>query len=483
MIIYKQTKSIAARRELEFCEETSIAGRGGRSWSTTKHAERRWSVHESSKLFLDVLSFASDYSIYLYIQSLISPLYPSLVLLSSQTWLLSHGWSCPLDGHLSGHRGTRSSLPLDRREPHNSFLHQGTTPQPSSVLSLTSTSVCAIFDFTPSARVTKTPGTIGHVDHGKTTLTAAITKRQAEKGYASYLEYGAIDKAPEERKRGITISTAHIEYQTDNRHYAHVDCPGHADYIKNMITGAASMDGAIIVVAASDGQMPQTREHLLLARQVGVQRIVVFVNKVDTIEDPEMLELVEMEMRELLSSYGFEGDDTPIVLGSALCALDGKRPEIGTEKIDELLKHVDEWIPTPQREMDKPFLMSVEDVFSIPGRGTVASGRVERGVLKKDSEVELVGKSGVPIKTKVTDIETFKKSCDQSQAGDNSGLLLRGVRREEVSRGMIIAKPGTAKAHKKFLVSMYVLTKEEGGRHTGFHGNYKPQLFVRTAGE
>lgn len=243
------------------------------------------------------------------------------------------------------------------------------------------------------------------------------------------------------------------------------------------------MDGAIIVVAASDGQMPQTREHLLLARQVGVQRIVVFVNKVDTIEDPEMLELVEMEMRELLSSYGFEGDDTPIVLGSALCALDGKRPEIGTEKIDELLKHVDEWIPTPQREMDKPFLMSVEDVFSIPGRGTVASGRVERGVLKKDSEVELVGKSGVPIKTKVTDIETFKKSCDQSQAGDNSGLLLRGVRREEVSRGMIIAKPGTAKAHKKFLVSMYVLTKEEGGRHTGFHGNYKPQLFVRTAGE
>ncbi|PNS19382.1 Elongation factor Tu, mitochondrial [Sphaceloma murrayae] len=326
-------------------------------------------------------------------------------------------------------------------------------------------------------------GTIGHVDHGKTTLTAAITKRQSQLGLANFLEYGAIDKAPEERKRGITISTAHIEYQTDKRHYAHVDCPGHADYIKNMITGAASMDGAIIVVAASDGQMPQTREHLLLARQVGVQRIVVFVNKVDALEDPEMLELVEMEMRELLTTYGFEGDETPIVLGSALCALEEKRPEIGVEKIDELMKAVDDWIPTPQREMDKPFLMSVEDVFSIPGRGTVASGRVERGVLKKDSEVELVGKSGVPIKTKVTDIETFKKSCDQSQAGDNSGLLLRGVRREEVSRGMIIAKPGTAKAHKKFLVSMYVLTKEEGGRHTGFHGNYKPQIFVRTADE
>lgn len=326
-------------------------------------------------------------------------------------------------------------------------------------------------------------GTIGHVDHGKTTLTAAITKRQAEKGYANFLEYGAIDKAPEERKRGITISTAHIEYQTDNRHYSHVDCPGHADYIKNMITGAASMDGAIIVVAASDGQMPQTREHLLLARQVGVQRIVVFVNKVDALEDPEMLELVEMEMRELLSTYGFEGDETPIVLGSALCALNGQRADIGVEKIDELLKAVDEWIPTPQRDMEKPFLMSVEDVFSIPGRGTVASGRVERGVLKKDSEVELVGKSGEPIKTKVTDIETFKKSCDESRAGDNSGLLLRGVKREDVKRGMVIVKPGSTKAHKEFLVSMYVLTKEEGGRHTGFQNNYRPQIFIRTADE
>merc|ERR1711977_635094 len=326
-------------------------------------------------------------------------------------------------------------------------------------------------------------GTIGHVDHGKTTLTAAITKRQAEQGFAKYLEYGSIDKAPEERKRGITISTAHIEYQTDTRHYAHVDCPGHADYIKNMITGAASMDGAIIVVAASDGQMPQTREHLLLARQVGVKKIVVFVNKVDALEDPEMLELVEMEMRELLNTYGFEGDETPIILGSALCALDGRRPEIGESKIDELLAAVDSWIPTPVRDLDMPFLMSVEDVFSIPGRGTVASGRVERGTLKRDQEVELVGKGDVPIKTKVTDIETFKKSCEESRAGDNSGLLLRGIKREDVRRGMVIVQPGTTKPHKEFLVSMYVLTKEEGGRHTGFHQNYRPQIFLRTADE
>ncbi|KAF2087810.1 translation elongation factor Tu [Saccharata proteae CBS 121410] len=326
-------------------------------------------------------------------------------------------------------------------------------------------------------------GTIGHVDHGKTTLTAAITKRQAEKGYANFLEYASIDKAPEERKRGITISTAHIEYQTDNRHYAHVDCPGHADYIKNMITGAANMDGAIIVVAASDGQMPQTREHLLLARQVGVEKIVVFVNKVDAVDDKEMLELVEMEMRELLTSYKFDGDNTPIIMGSALCALEGRKKEIGVDAIDGLLEAVDTWIPTPQRVMDKPFLMSVEDVFSIAGRGTVASGRVERGVLKKDSEVELVGKNASPIKTKVTDIETFKKSCDESRAGDNSGLLLRGVKREDVKRGMIVAIPGTSKAHKKFLCSMYVLTKEEGGRHTGFANNYRPQVFLRTADE
>lgn len=314
-------------------------------------------------------------------------------------------------------------------------------------------------------------------------MTAAITKRQSEKGLASFLEYGAIDKAPEERKRGITISTAHIEYSTDARHYSHVDCPGHADYIKNMITGAANMDGAVIVVAASDGQMPQTREHLLLARQVGVQKIVVFVNKVDALEDPEMLELVEMEMRELLTTYGFEGDDTPIILGSALCALEGRRPEVGEQKIDELLAAVDTWIPTPQRDLDKPFLMSVEDVFSIPGRGTVASGRVERGTLKRDSEVELVGKGDTPIKTKVTDIETFKKSCDESRAGDNSGLLLRGVKREDVKRGMVVVAPGSTKPHTSFLVSMYVLTKEEGGRHTGFHENYRPQMFIRTADE
>ncbi|KAL2263654.1 hypothetical protein VTK26DRAFT_5816 [Humicola hyalothermophila] len=326
-------------------------------------------------------------------------------------------------------------------------------------------------------------GTIGHVDHGKTTLSAAITKRQAEKGLANFLEYGSIDKAPEERKRGITISTSHIEYSTENKHYSHVDCPGHADYIKNMITGAASMDGAIIVVAASDGQMPQTREHLLLARQVGVQRIVVFVNKVDAIEDPEMLELVEMEMRELLSSYGFDGDNTPVVMGSALCALEGKRPEIGEQKIDELLKAVDEWIPTPERDTDKPFLLSIEDVFSIGGRGTVVSGRVERGTLKRDADVEIIGKGTEIIKTKVTDIETFKKSCEESRAGDNSGLLLRGIRREDVKRGMVVAAPGTVSAHKKFLLSLYALTKEEGGRHTGFHQNYRPQMFIRSADE
>lgn len=326
-------------------------------------------------------------------------------------------------------------------------------------------------------------GTIGHVDHGKTTLTAAITKRQAEQGLARFLEYGAIDKAPEERKRGITIATAHIEYETNNRHYSHVDCPGHADYIKNMITGTSNMDGAVVVVAASDGQMPQTREHLLLARQVGVQKIVVFVNKVDAVQDKEMLELVEMEMRELLSQYGFEGDNTPIIMGSALCALEGTRPELGIERVDELLKAIDEWIPLPQRDLDKPFLMSIEDVFSIPGRGTVVSGRVERGLLKKDSEVELVGTQKDVIKTKVTDIEIFKKSCDESRAGDSAGLLLRGVKREDVRRGMVVAKPASTKPHSEFMASMYVLTKEEGGRHTGFQDNYRPQIFVRTADE
>jgi elongation factor Tu len=317
----------------------------------------------------------------------------------------------------------------------------------------------------------------------QTTLSAAITKRQADKGLASFLDYGSIDRAPEERKRGITIATSHIEYSTENRHYSHVDCPGHADYIKNMITGAASMDGAIIVVAASDGQMPQTREHLLLARQMGIQRIVVFVNKVDALEDPEMLELVEMEMRELLTTYDFDGDNTPVVLGSALCALENKRPDIGETKIDELMKAVDEWIPTPERDTDKPFLLSIEEVFSIGGRGTVVSGRVERGTLKRDTEVEIIGKGEDIIKTKVTDIETFNKSCEESTAGDNSGLLLRGVRREDVKRGMVVAKPGSVKAHKKFLLSLYALSKEEGGRHTAFHQNYRPQMFLRSADE
>ena len=300
---------------------------------------------------------------------------------------------------------------------------------------------------------------------------------------ANFLEYGAIDKAPEERARGITISTAHIEYSTENRHYSHVDCPGHADYIKNMITGAANMDGAIIVVAASDGQMPQTREHLLLARQVGVQKIVVFVNKVDAVEDPEMLELVEMEMRDLLTTYGFEGDETPVIMGSALMAMQNQKPDIGVNKIDELLKAVDEWIPTPERDLEKPFLMAVEEVFSIAGRGTVVSGRVERGTLKREQEVEIVGKGMETIKSKVTDIETFKKSCEESRAGDNSGLLIRGVRREDLKRGMVVTKPGTVKSHTQFLASLYVLSKEEGGREKGFREHYRPQLYLRTADE
>ncbi|RPA80697.1 translation elongation factor Tu [Ascobolus immersus RN42] len=324
-------------------------------------------------------------------------------------------------------------------------------------------------------------GTIGHVDHGKTTLTAAITKTLSHSGKAEFKDYASIDKAPEEKARGITISAAHIEYETDARHYSHVDCPGHADFIKNMITGASNMDGAIIVVAASDGQMPQTREHLLLARQVGIPKVVVFVNKCDTIEDKEMLELVEMEMRELLTTYGFEGDDTPIIMGSALCALEGRQPEVGEQKIHELLKAVDEWIPTPQRDFDKPFLMAVEDVFSIAGRGTVASGRVERGKLNINEEVEIVGYNKEPIKTTVTGMETFKKSLGFVQAGDNSGLLLRGVKREQVRRGMVIVRPGTTKPSSKFLCSLYLLTPEEGGRHTGFHANYRPQMYVRSA--
>lgn len=350
---------------------------------------------------------------------------------------------------------------------------------------------CGVRGFASSLRVSaaafdrKKPhlniGTIGHVDHGKTTLTAAITKTLAQKGGADFLDYAAIDKAPEERARGITISTAHVEYETDKRHYSHVDCPGHADYIKNMITGAAQMDGAIIVVAATDGQMPQTREHLLLARQVGVQHIVVFVNKVDTMDDPEMLELVEMEMRELLSQYGFDGDNVPVVMGSALCALEGRQPEIGEQAIMKLLDAVDEYIPTPKRDLDKPFLMPVEDIFSISGRGTVVTGRVERGNLKKGEEIEIVGHNTTPLKTTVTGIEMFRKELDQAMAGDNAGVLLRGVRRDQIKRGMVLAKPGTVKAHTKFLASLYILSKDEGGRHSGFGENYRPQMFIRTA--
>ncbi|OLL23419.1 Elongation factor Tu, mitochondrial [Neolecta irregularis DAH-3] len=323
-------------------------------------------------------------------------------------------------------------------------------------------------------------GTIGHVDHGKTTLTAAITKTLAEKGQAAFMDYNQIDKAPEEKARGITICTAHVEYQTNNRHYAHVDCPGHADYIKNMITGAAQMDGAIIVVSATDGQMPQTREHLLLARQVGVKHLVVYINKIDVIDDPEMLELVEMEMRDLLGTYGFDGEMTPIIMGSALCALEGRNPEMGAESIGKLMDAIDSHIPTPKRVLDKPYLMPVEDVFSISGRGTVATGRVERGILKKGDEIELIG-YGDPMKTTVTGIEAFKKDLDQAMAGDNCGLLLRGVKREQIKRGMIICAPGTVKAHTKFLASFYILNKEEGGRRTGFINAYRPQMFVRTS--
>ncbi|KAG0170868.1 translation elongation factor Tu [Apophysomyces sp. BC1034] len=322
-------------------------------------------------------------------------------------------------------------------------------------------------------------GTIGHVDHGKTTLTAAITKTLAIEGGAQFMDYNQIDKAPEEKARGITISTAHVEYETANRHYAHVDCPGHADYIKNMITGAAQMDGAIIVVSATDGQMPQTREHLLLARQVGVQNLVVFINKVDAIDDPEMLELVEMEMRDLLGEYGFDGENTPIIQGSALAALEERDPEIGAEAIKKLMAAVDAHIPTPVRDLDKPFLMPVEDVFSISGRGTVATGRVERGTVYKGSEIEIVG-MGPTIKTTLTGIEMFRKELDRGEAGDNMGALLRGIKREQIRRGQVLCAPGTVKSHKKFMAQLYVLTKDEGGRHTPFVNNYRPQMFVRT---
>ncbi|MFZ5989362.1 MAG: elongation factor Tu [Bacillota bacterium] len=326
-------------------------------------------------------------------------------------------------------------------------------------------------------------GTIGHVDHGKTSLTAAITKVLGFTGKATYKAYDQIDAAPEERERGITISTAHVEYETDNRHYAHVDCPGHADYVKNMITGAAQMDGAILVVSAADGPMPQTREHILLARQVGVPYIVVFLNKCDMVDDEELLELVEMEVRELLSSYEFPGDDIPIVRGSALVALESKAntadaPEY--QPIMKLMEEVDRYIPTPERATDKPFIMPVEDVFTITGRGTVATGRVERGTLKVGEEIEIVGLAEAPKKTVVTGIEMFRKLLDQAVAGDNIGALLRGVQRNEVERGQVLAKPGSIKPHTYFEAQVYVLTKEEGGRHTPFFNNYRPQFYFRT---
>ena len=320
-------------------------------------------------------------------------------------------------------------------------------------------------------------GTIGHVDHGKTTLTAAITKVLAEKGLSELRSFDSIDNAPEEKERGITINTAHVEYQTEKRHYAHVDCPGHADYVKNMVTGAAQMDGAILVVAATDGPMPQTREHILLARQVNVPKIVVFLNKVDMVDDPELLELVEMEVRELLSFYGYDGDNTPIIKGSALGALNGEPKWV--EKVMELMNAVDEYIPLPVRDVDKPFLMPVEDVFSITGRGTVATGRIETGVIHVGDEVQILG-LGEDKKSTVTGVEMFRKLLDEGQAGDNVGLLLRGIDKDEVKRGMVIAKPGQVTPHKTFQAEVYILKKEEGGRHTPFHDKYRPQFYIRT---
>jgi len=322
-------------------------------------------------------------------------------------------------------------------------------------------------------------GTIGHVDHGKTSLTAAITKVLAETGGATFTAYDQIDKAPEEKARGITISTAHVEYETKARHYAHVDCPGHADYVKNMITGAAQMDGAILVVSASDGPMPQTREHILLARQVGVPALVVFMNKCDMVDDPELLDLVEMEVRELLSSYQFPGDDIPIIRGSALMALENKEPKLGHDAILELMKAVDEFIPQPDRPIDKPFLMPIEDVFSISGRGTVVTGRVERGIVKVGEEVEIIGIRPTS-KTTVTGVEMFRKLLDQGQAGDNIGALLRGIEREGIERGQVLAKPGSVTPHTQFVAEAYILTKDEGGRHTPFFANYRPQFYFRT---
>ena len=321
-------------------------------------------------------------------------------------------------------------------------------------------------------------GTIGHVDHGKTTLTAAITTVLAKAGLSELRSFDSIDNAPEEKERGITINTAHVEYQTANRHYAHVDCPGHADYVKNMVTGAAQMDGAILVCAATDGPMPQTREHILLARQVNVPRIVVILNKVDIVDDPEMIDLVEMEVRELLSFYNFDGDNTPIIRGSALGALNGD-PQ-WEEKVMELMAAVDEYVPLPPRDNEKPFLMPVEDVFSITGRGTVATGRIETGIIKVGEEIQIIGLGEEPKKSTVTGVEMFRKLLDQGEAGDNVGLLLRGIDKKEIKRGQVIAKPGTITPHKKFQAEIYVLKKEEGGRHTPFHNKYRPQFFIRT---
>ncbi len=322
-------------------------------------------------------------------------------------------------------------------------------------------------------------GTIGHVDHGKTTLTAAITKVLAERGSADFVPFDQIDKAPEERERGVTINIAHVEYQTDKRHYAHVDCPGHADYVKNMITGAAQMDGAILVVSAADGPMPQTREHILLARQVGVPSIVVYLNKADMVDDPELLELVELEVRELLSKYQFPGDDIPVITGSALKALEGEGGELGTDSITALMDAVDSYVPDPMRDVDKPFIMPVEDVFTISGRGTVVTGRVERGILHVGDEVEIVGLKETQ-KTVATGVEMFRKLLDEGQAGDNIGVLLRGIKRDEVERGQVLAKPKTVTPHTKFKAEAYILTKEEGGRHTPFFNGYRPQFYFRT---
>jgi elongation factor Tu len=322
-------------------------------------------------------------------------------------------------------------------------------------------------------------GTIGHVDHGKTSLTAAITKVLAETGGATFMAYDQIDKAPEEKARGITISTAHVEYETKARHYAHVDCPGHADYVKNMITGAAQMDGGILVVSAADGPMPQTREHILLARQVGVPALVVFMNKVDMVDDPELLDLVELEVRELLTAYKFPGDKIPIIRGSALCALEGREPALGHDSILKLMEAVDQYIPQPDRPKDRPFLMPIEDVFSISGRGTVVTGRIERGIVKVGDEVEIIGLKAT-VKTIVTGVEMFRKLLDSGEAGDNIGALLRGTKREEVERGQVLAKPGSITPHTKFKAEAYILTKEEGGRHTPFFTNYRPQFYFRT---